>query len=356
MTTYLSQAAARLHSVTAACFYASALSFCASALSFWASANPAFANDTMAELRTGGLAYVMTTDVTMAEEDLFLSMDEVRVDYLFKNSSDKDVTSLVAFPMPDITASPDGNIALPDFETDNFLNFTATQDGKPIQPQLQQKVTALSVDWTEELRKHKVSLLPFSDRAVEDLKALPAEVLQDWAAKGLVFADSFDAGQGWQTVYRPLWTLQSVYYWETTFEAGASVRVSHRYRPSVGGTVAMSFISEGKPAFSYEAYKTRYCLDESFMKAAARLEKASANGGEAVTEAWLSYILKTGANWGGSIGKFKLTIDKGKPGNLVSLCGEGIKKTGPTTFVMEKTDFWPERDLDLLFLLVPSSN
>ncbi len=35
------------------------------------------ANDTMAELRTGGLVFVESADVSMAQEELFLSMDEV---------------------------------------------------------------------------------------------------------------------------------------------------------------------------------------------------------------------------------------------------------------------------------------
>ena len=46
----------------------------------------------------------------------------------------------------------------------------------------------------------------------------------------------------------------------------------------------------------------------------------------------LDYVLTTGGNWAlGTIGDFKLTIDKGDPENLVSFCGENVKKTGPTT-------------------------
>ncbi|MFD1746660.1 DUF4424 domain-containing protein [Rhizobium helianthi] len=314
-------------------------------------AKSAAANDTMAELRTGGLEYVISSHITMAEEELFLSMDEVRVDYVFRNESDKDVTSIIAFPMPDIAGSPDSNVAIPDFEADNFLGFTVTQDGQSIQPQLQQRASALSVDFTEELKRRNIPLLPYSDKAVEALKGLPPEILKEWETKGLIFADEFDAGQGWQTIYRPIWTMHSTYWWKTTFPAKKDVRVSHRYKPSIGGTVAISFLSNGKPSEGFNEYKTRYCMDDSFVKTAAKLEKAANSGGAIYTEAWLSYVLKTGANWSGNIGKFKLTIDKGKPDNYISLCADGIKKTGPTTFVMEKTDFWPQKDLDLLFLV-----
>lgn len=317
-------------------------------------ASPALANDTMAELRTGGLAYVMTSDVAMVEEDLFLSMDEVRVDYVFQNNSDKDVESIIAFPMPDIAAQPNVNIAIPDFEADNFLGFSVIQDGKAIKPELQQRVSALSVDYTELLKSRNVPLLPYSEKTLEALKTLSPDVLKDWEAKGLVFPDTYDAGQGMQTVYTPMWTMQSVYWWKTKFPVKKPVRVSHRYKPSVGGTVAISFLSEDKTNETYASYKDRYCIDDAFLKTAVKLEKASQTGGPYYTESWLSYVLKTGANWGGTIGKFKLTIDKGKPENYLSLCANGIKKTGPTTFVMEKTDFWPEKDLDILLLVAGS--
>ena len=67
-------------------------------------------------------------------------------------------------------------------------------------------------------------------------------------------------------------------------------------------------------------------------------------------ETWISYILTTGQNWYGSIGTFHLTVDKGATDNLVSFCGDGVKKTGPTTFELTYQDFWPERELNILIL------
>jgi hypothetical protein len=86
------------------------------------------------------------------------------------------------------------------------------------------------------------------------------------------------------------------------------------------------------------------------MKTAAKLEAKQKAGGPYYTEQWLSYILTTGANWSGPIGKFKLTIDKSKPQDFVSFCGKGMKKVGPTTFEISATDFTPDKDLHVLFL------
>ena len=46
----------------------------------------------------------------------------------------------------------------------------------------------------------------------------------------------------------------------------------------------------------------------------------------------------------------KVTVDKGEPDRLVSLCMDGIKKVSPTRFEVIKTDYEPTRDLDLLFV------
>ena len=114
-------------------------------------AGPVLANDTMAEMKTGGLSYLQSPDIAMEQEDLFISPTEVRVDYVFHNTSDKDVEGVVAFPMPEITGGPDGDMALDDRESDNFLGFSVSQDGKPITPTLQQRVTAIGVDWNQSM-------------------------------------------------------------------------------------------------------------------------------------------------------------------------------------------------------------
>ena len=63
---------------------------------------------------------------------------------------------------------------------------------------------------------------------------------------------------------------------------------------------------------------------------------------------YISYVLRTANSWAGPIGRFRLTLDKGAPENVLSLCADGVKKIGPTTFMVEKTDFIPDRDLEVL--------
>ena len=47
---------------------------------------------------------------------------------------------------------------------------------------------------------------------------------------------------------------------------------------------------------------------------------------------------------------FFLVLKKTKRQQRVSLCLNGLVKTSPTAFVLEKRDFVPEQDLDIVFL------
>jgi hypothetical protein len=315
-------------------------------------AAPAFANDTMAELKTGGLTFVRTPEVEMTREALFISPSEIRVDYVFTNTSDKDVSGLVAFPMPDIGGDPYANIAIEDFETDNYLAFTAAQDGRAVVVNLQQRAYASDIDVTEDLKAQGIPLLPLAKTTKEALKTLPDAVAADWIARGLIFIDTYDDdGHGMKDYRTPLWSLKSVYWWRTSFPAGKEVKVQHRYKPSVGGTVGITFLENGTATGErYAEYVKKYCIEGNIVRRAEQAEKDMQAGKPYLVENWISYILTTGANWGGPIKDFSLTIDKGAPENLVSFCGEGVTKTGPTTFEMKAKDFSPQNEIDILLL------
>lgn len=315
--------------------------------------SPVSANDTLAEVKTGGLIFAQSDDVSMAEEDLFISASEVRVDYVFENTSDKDVESLVAFPMPDITGRLDGDTAISDYDSDNFLHFSTVQDGRPIKANLQQRVVSLGIDVTDEFAKLGIPAMPLSPKTADALAKLSETVRKDWIARGLVYPMADGAGK---VDLVPLWTLRSTYWWRTVFPAKKRVSVQHRYKPAVGGTVAISFLEGGEAKGErFEQYARKYCLDGDFVRTAQQRAREAEAGGANYTESWISYVLSTGSNWAGPIRRFQLTVDKGKPGNLISFCGSNVQKIGPTTFRMTAEDFDPEKDFDILILNPPEA-
>ena len=113
------------------------------------------------------------------------------------------------------------------------------------------------------------------------------------------------------------------------------------------------------PETRFADYAKQYCIDKAFLAGfdktyAARLKAYASKGddyaGVPHAEHWVSYVLKSGANWKGPIKDFRLVIEKDKPDNLLSFCGTGVKKISPTRFEMRKTNFEPSADLDILIV------
>lgn len=321
-------------------------------------AGPALANDSMATIGAGGLVFLTSPDIEMTSEDLTVGPDRVRVLYEFTSKADKDQHVLVAFPMPDITGDGDFNVMVPTEDPENIFGFETTFNGEPVDAQLHQYVFAVGIEYTEYLKELGVPLNPYGRETTEAINALSDDQHAALLERGLVIPMEYSAdpaGKIWQTDYTPVWTLKSTYSWEADFPAGETVEVEHSYTPSVGGTVAVTFLSEPYDGYDPAAeYAKKYCTDESFLKAVKKTLAAPDQPYSApFTESWLSYIWSTGANWSGPIKNFRLTIDKGRPENLVSFCWDGdVKKTSPTTFVMEAADFYPpwNRELEILIL------
>src|ERR1700722_14085250 len=87
------------------------------------SATPSRADDSTATLNAGGLALEKTDKIALVSEDLTLSPTAVKVAYRFRNLTNQDYETMVAFPMPDISGSVDMAISIPDPASDNFLRF-----------------------------------------------------------------------------------------------------------------------------------------------------------------------------------------------------------------------------------------
>jgi hypothetical protein len=316
-------------------------------------AMPALANDSSAELATGGLVFVPNDDVEMQAEDLFISAQEVRVKYRFFNKSDKDVTVLVAFPLPEVRiAEQDQNIALPTEDPVNILDFKTTANGQPITTQVEQRAYALGIERTQYLRGLGIPLAPHVRATDDALDKLPPDKWDDLLKLGLVEIEEYDVGKGMQKHLAPRWGLRTTFYWEQTFPAQRDMIIEHRYKPSVGGSAQTDL---GAPFAAqepwYADYRHKYCIDSDFYATIDRLRKASKSEfGPPYSEQRIDYILKTAANWSGPIKDFRLVVDKGDADSLLSFCGDDIKKIGPTQFEVHKADFVPEGNLSVLIL------
>ncbi len=317
-------------------------------------AQSALANDSTAALGAGGIVLTESADIRMASEDLFVSREVIRVRYSFINESQAPITTRVAFPLPvaDLDALGESDVGWPTDNQSNIVAFKLKIDGRAVKPELEEKAFLKGQDVSDVLRRFKV---PFGYRpgmVGDALKKLPAAARKELTARGLM-----EESGDW---VRPLWTVKSTFHWQQTFPPQKPVAVEHEYKPVVGGAfVPASTYFEDAKKFRRDEFFNGYCVDATtFSGIEQRLRWLKQHRGEgAVLFSWfVDYVLTTGKNWKGPIAKFRLTVDKGKRENLISFCMDGVRKTGATTFAVERRDFEPEQDLKLMIIETPPAN
>jgi hypothetical protein len=299
----------------------------------------AFANDTTAELATGGLIFTKSDGIEMRSEDLFISMKEVRVQYRFFNHSDQDITTQIAFPMPDLPYGVDDfNFVIPTNDPENILAFTTTVDNQQVSALVERKAFLDGKDETEVLRSIGVPIAPQLNQKYDNLSQ------DSWSR--LIRAGLIQDTPRRLGYLQPRWTLKTTYYWQQTFPAHQEVSIDHRYGPSVGDALPLT-----APDLFQDALKlgigpstNRFCIGKAFLDAMAGTTNLK------LERHILEYILTTGANWSGPIKDFRLVVDKESTDNLVSFCAQGVRKISPTQIEIRMSNFMPTSNLSILIL------
>jgi hypothetical protein len=309
----------------------------------------AAANDTIAETAAGGLVFKRSEAIDMVSEDLFVSADRVEVRYVFRNRSGRDIRATVAFPVPDVDLAQEWDQAVP-------LDFRTLVDGAPAPVSAERKALLGDRDHSAVLAGLGVPLSDNADRpggAVipEALAALSPPDQERLVQLGLAGWEEYDAGAGMRRHLVPLWTVKETFFWEQVFPAGRDLVVEHSYVPGAGVSVGTPLVDkefrrspEGREAIA------RHCADGAFLRGVDRLASVAGNDYPALPEIRIAYILTTGANWRTPIGRFRLVVDKGAPENLVSFCGDGVRKISPTRFELVRTNWRPDRELHVLIV------
>jgi hypothetical protein len=313
---------------------------------------PTLANDSESEVALGGLVLKQSKDISMDSEYLFISAEQIRVSYRFTNTSTEDKTILVSFPLPDI-----GAVAPVDEDSVRFssiliddLAFETLVDGKRADLSTVQQAFFNGKDITSELPGLG---LPISedrkDRFSIAVNALDKDARETLLSRRLIA----EAGRTRIALWEPRWTVRTTVTRQQLFPAGKTISVEHRYRPVTGGSVGGSLEPQYRSGEWGGKHIEQYCIDKGWLKSFdQRGFKLSGNkdGSFPHTETWIGYVLSSGANWRGPIKDFRLVVDKGKPGNMVSFCAEGVKKISPTQFEVRYKNFEPKKDLDILII------
>jgi hypothetical protein len=310
-------------------------------------ATAALANDTTASSPAGGLLMQRTDAIDMVSEDLFVSADAIRVHYVFRNRTPRDVETIVAFPMPprDLSAEYGGDVGSPS-------DFRTRVAGVPVKAQLERKVVVNGKDYTALLKQLRIPIAPESiNDATAAMDRLPAAEKKRLQSLGLAGDEEYSTGMESTMKHHliPLWTVQDRWWWKQRFPAGRDLRVDHRYVPGAGGSVdtilRSPYVKDDDPGV--RKIISRYCIEKDILAAVEPYKKEAY---VALPNKWIDYVLTTGANWRSPIGSFRLVVDKGKPSNLVSFCETNVKKISPTQYEVRHTNWRPTNDLHVLII------
>jgi hypothetical protein len=312
-------------------------------------APPSRANDSQAETALGGLTLKQSDSITMDSEDLFISREVVRVKYRFTNTSAAPIETLVAFPLPDIRLDEveEANV----WRDKSDLKFKTLVDGMPVPLETVEQAIFKDRDVTARLTALKLPLNSLAETFDEAMKKAPKPQVDKLIADGLLT----NSGDAQTPFWIANWSLRTTVTRRQTFPAGTTVTVEHEYAPlaggSVGGYLEARWRKDKETREDFEQRRRRYCIDDNWLASFDRLlAKKKPKEGTAYTEIWLGYVLKTGANWKGPIGDFRLVVDKGKPESMVSFCARDVKKISPTQFETRRKNFTPDRDLNILIV------
>jgi len=307
-----------------------------------------WANDSAVSFLNSGVQYVHNPDIEMQQEDLTITQDQITVEYAFFNTNSKDITLNMGFPLPaspnfektQPRSWPDAPFWDPVFQTYDyadifegykgdasdiqifgkrtsrpFFDFHREEDGEG--KYVEWKILALDRqgnDLTSLLQRNKIPpsanyLNGVMNRGGMDCRPALKEKL---AALGLVKKGKVD----FQT--------QLVFHWTTVFSAKKIKKIVHYYKPQEGSF--LFGIAKGGKKISpvtgfeqndeyeklfidlFEKEKLQRPLLKQWIEEGCRSSSKSAEHWSHLGIRQIRYILTTGKNWKGPIGRFNLKI------------------------------------------------
>jgi len=339
---------------------------------------PARADDSAAAIAAGGLVPRRETRIVMAREVLQISLKKVVVDYDFRNDSDQDVTTEVAFPVPPYTHEIDGPAA----SEQSFSGFQLEIGGKPVPFMTEAKATLNGKDVTALLLANQIDIPTFGHFADKvnskheevmdspDFSRLPQSIKDQLVKAGIFELDPAPEGQ---------WTVHLQYHWTQTFPAHFTVHIRHEYSPVAGFTeIGQATVEDSLAQFTHgqsadgnlEEGKllAGFCVDQPFLSKLARQLQENASreekkpGSDLVFPRWVDFILTSANTWQRPIEDFTLVVERPKPEHggkvFISFCSPAngtVEKTDVNLFQLHLTNFVPASELHIGFFEIPQA-
>lgn len=321
---------------------------------------PLRADDGAASIAAGGIVMMKQEPrITMAKEVLQISAKKVIVDYDFRNDSDVDITTEVAFPIPDYDFSFDLSGSQQGFE-----DFRLWIDGSPVQYQVEARAFVKEVDYTKLLSSMHVDVASFGhgpllgevkgqQRALaesQDIERLTPAQRGELEKAGLIAQDGDD---------EPQWHVRKKYHWQQVFPAHKTVHIRHEYTPVGGSENSVAYGLGSHPDASMVEEIESFCLDNRLR---AGLREIANSKDRWASYSYVDFILTTANTWKTPIEDFTLIVERPHGKNnrgesdladYVSFCWGGpITKIDADHFSAHTVNLVPAKELRVGFFAV----
>lgn len=315
---------------------------------------PLKADDGAASIAAGGLVVMKREPrITMAKEISRISVRDIVVDYDFRNDSNEDVTTEVAFPIPDYDHDLDrsGRVA-------GFDDFKLWVNGSPKSYEIEARAFLKDKDYTQMLINMHVDVASFAHVPIGndkgDIERLTAGQREALENVGLLDRETGD---------EPQWVVRKKYHWKQLFPAHQTVHIRHEYSPVLGSENSIRYGMGNHPdSQSAEEIKT-FCLDGRLHQ---KFQQIALDSRQNASYVYVDFILTTANTWRTPIEDFTLLVEransirnggKGDPTDYVSFCWDGpITKIDANHFSAHVSNFVPSKELRIGFFNVRQSN
>jgi hypothetical protein len=308
-----------------------------------------FPLNSTAHIYTGGLHYMRSPDLVIEHQDVTISVDQITVSYQLHNTSSMDLIETMVFPAP-VQISIDNQV----------INYNSSQ-------------RAISTDGRDVTNILKSLGLAFDP--ITAMHSIDASPNRDTIRNKLIGAKLLDKDES------PQWFVQSFYYWQQVFPAGASITINQSYKPQVNTNIVQV---KGKTGYlnipgnllkklynltikwrledqitaanlqaqleKYNPHITQYCPSladyQTILGPMSRPESEISS----IETKELNYNYLADDIWATPIARFSLKILSQDDIHPI-LCWNGeFKKQGKNTLVFEATNYVPLHNLKVLYV------
>jgi Domain of unknown function (DUF4424)/YARHG domain len=299
-------------------------------------------------------------NIQIEREDLYIRSNRIEVAYIFRNDSDKDISSMVAFPIPLHEYGTRGDMPW-DIEYPLHADFKVEVNGTPQKYDEYTRALINGKDFTDTLKRLNISIKdfnqshwggPFDHKFYEQNEAVKKKLTD---AGVVVFEEPIEE----EHYPRPAWSVETTYFWHQIFPAKSTIQVTLSYKPNRSHTQ--------NPAQDKVTINRNKLIDPKSSELSEvlclndELKKWEKKRKTRMFASVVDYILTTANHWKKPIKEFHLIIEadtRWAHNERVSTCFEQGQLKKITDYRYEATinNFEPKDEIGVYFISYPDES